>query len=250
MDKTVESLKAEIEMLKRQMAEVRSILKLDGEPEQRPWESNLVGDWMIKLVYPGIYRERNQPTAGFPQNRRKVAAQIKGGELMFIYVTSPIKKIIGLTRVTGPMRVLNGNQRWPFNVPLEWEIGPKLHGVTLQEVGLDIRPRPGDTLYGITQDIAEEIVRRLRTQPDLTPSQLDYLVHQYQEVDREKVSHDEAIQRLHIEGFDEAADELDNWFASDGTRRGWDEFASKGNFHNKYPYARRVIWPRTYENDQ
>ncbi|MFD0673490.1 hypothetical protein [Cohnella sp. GCM10027633] len=250
MSKSLESLQAEVEQLKRQMIEVRSLLKMDSQSVRRPWESNLVVDWMIKLVYPGIYREKDTPSAGFPQNRRKVAAQIKGGQWMFVYVTSPIRKIIGLARVTGPMRVLGGaDERWPFNVPLQWEIGPKLDGVTLLEVGLDIRPRPGDTLYGITPDIAEEIKKRLNMQPDLTPSQWDYLIRQYREEYREVVPHEEAVRRLRYAGYNASADELETWYAGDGTRRGWDEFASKGHFHIKYPYARRVIWPQAYGND-
>lgn len=199
---------------------------------------------MIKLVYPGIYVQKEKPTAGFPRNRRKVANQLIPGQKMFIYATSPVKKIIGLTKIVEPMKVLDG--RWPYSVALEWEIGPKLEGVTLQEAGLDIRPRPGDTLYGITEEVAQTIIKLLQRQKDLTKEQWDLLALQYRELYKESVSHQEAVKRLRVAGMNEAADALSNYYASDGTRRGWDEVIEKGYLYKEYPKARTVIWPETY----
>lgn len=246
MEKRVADLEKEVVLLKKELLDIKQLLNIQLEAEERPWETNTVSDWMIKLVYPGIYVQKDKPAAGFPQNRRKTAVQIKPGQMMFIYATSPVKKIIGLTKVVSTMKVLEG--RWPYSVDLEWVIGPKQEGVSLEECGLNIRPRPGDTVYGINEDVAQEIVGLLDEQDDLTPDQWDLLARQYKELYKEAVSFDEAVRRLRDAGEDEAADALESFYAVDGTRRGWDEMVSKGQFHRTYPNARSTIWPNTYND--
>jgi hypothetical protein len=248
MEARIVELEKTVKIMQQEIRELRSIITKEDEAE-RPWATNTVEDWMIKLVYPGIYTQKYAPTAGFPQNRRKTVAQIKPGQFMFLYATTPIKRIIGLAKVTSSMKIINLTEnRWPYSVDLEWVIGPKLDGVTLAQAGLDIRPRPGDTLYGISEDVAQEIIRLLKLQEDLTPDQLDLMARQYRDLYREPVTHEQAVSKLREAGEEAAADELEAYYAADGTRRGWDEFASKGSFHAKYPQARRIIWPNTYND--
>lgn len=85
---------------------------------------------------------------------------------MFIYVAKEERRIIGLSRVTGPMEKI-GHRRWPYDVPVEMVIGPKYLGVTLEEVGIDEKPRRGDTVFEIDEDKAQEIIEALREYPDL-----------------------------------------------------------------------------------
>lgn len=128
------------------------------------------GEYSIKVIYPGIYHHLDEPLrAGFPKNRRSLARRVAKGSHMFIYVTSPEKWIIGMAEVTGPAEAdLGANPKWPYVVPLRWEIGPKAIGVKFSDVGIDIRPRIGDTLYALGTDKAEEIKALLRQKPDLT----------------------------------------------------------------------------------
>jgi hypothetical protein len=245
MEKRIGELEKEVQMLRKELNVIKSKLNINLEREDnRSWKSNTVDDWMIKLVYPGIYAQKGDPSAGFPRNRRKTADQMIPGQRVFIYATTPVKKIIGLTKVTEPMKIVEG--RWPYSVPLEWEVGPKIEGVTLQEVGLDIRPRPGDTVYGITEEIAQTIIQQLEKQKDLTQEQWELLAIQYRELYKKPVEHTEAIKKLRSAGMTEAADALSAYYAADGTRRGWDEVVEKGNMYKDYPHARSIIWPETY----
>lgn len=148
--------------------------------ESRNWKNNTVDNYMIKLLYPGIYCNIDNPTAGFPKNRKSLVEKIYPDQNMFIYVASPIKKIIGLAKVKSQCKDNPGN-RWPYYVDLEWTIKPRA-GVTFKECGLDIRPRPGDTLYSITEDKAKEIMDNLKKQTELDQSTLDYLANEYKEI--------------------------------------------------------------------
>lgn len=71
---------------------------------------------------------------------------------------------------------------------------------------------------------------------------------QYRDMYRESVTYEQAVTKLREAGEEAAANELEAYYAADGTRRGWDEFASKGAIHAKYPHARRIIWPITYND--
>lgn len=169
LEKMVADLQAEVK-------ELRIIAKPNDDSDTREWNRNVVSDYMIKVFYPGLYCEGDQPTSGFPKNRKKTSEQITPGQYMFAYLTSPVKKIIGLTKVTSSMKQVSG--QWPYSVDLEWVIGPK-QGFTFNELGLDIRPRVGDTLYGLTDDKADEIIKKLKQQPDLDTQTLNFLASEY-----------------------------------------------------------------------
>ncbi|MEX1030282.1 MAG: hypothetical protein WDZ91_09615 [Paenibacillaceae bacterium] len=146
------------------------------------YQTNTVSKYMIKLVYPGIFTSIDNLKAGFPNNRRKVAMQLKKGQFMFIYVTSPEKKIMGLASVASDCKLVSG--RWPYSVDLEWVIRPK-PGITLSETGLDIRPRIGDTLFSITDEKAQEIITAINSQDDLDERTLKYLAEKYKNYNKD-----------------------------------------------------------------
>ncbi|WEK54568.1 MAG: hypothetical protein P0Y55_00355 [Candidatus Cohnella colombiensis] len=142
------------------------------------YQTNTVSNYMIKIVYPGIFARVDKLNAGFPNNRKKVALQLTKGQFMFLYVTSPEKKIMGLARVASECKQIGG--RWPYSVDLEWVIHPK-PGISLTEAGLDIRPRVGDTLFSITDEKAHQIFAALNSQDDLDSNTLKYLFEKYKD---------------------------------------------------------------------
>jgi len=174
LEKEMRTLKDEVTLLKRE---------LQGKAES-DIQTNVVDDYMIKVVYTGIYPKignGNSLAIGFPKNRRKLAEQISVGQRMFVYVTSPVKKIIGLMKVVEEVKEIKaaaGEERWPYVITVDWEIGPK-QGVGFADVGLQIRHRVGDTLYAITDDKAKELIRQLNEQPNLSQSTIDYLASEY-----------------------------------------------------------------------
>ncbi|MFE8698385.1 hypothetical protein ACFYKT_18935 [Cytobacillus sp. FJAT-53684] len=179
-ERRIEILEAEVSELKGKVNELTNFLIKEEKKENREWNRNIVSDYMIKLVYPGIYCNIDKPKAGFPKNRRTVAEQLSIGQFMFIYVTAPEKKIIGLTKVVSNLKVTEG--RWPYSVDLDWIIHPKL-GVSFKDLDLDIRPRPGDTVFGLTDEKAKEIVTALKGQEDLDGSTLIYLKQKYEDTE-------------------------------------------------------------------
>ncbi|MFE0506605.1 hypothetical protein ACWF7H_25685 [Peribacillus butanolivorans] len=179
-EKRIELLEVEVNALKNKVKELTLLVVKEEEKENREWQRNITSDYMIKLVYPGIFGQIENPKAGFPKNRRTVAEQLSPGQHMFIYVTSPEKKIIGLTKVVSDLNITEG--RWPYSVDLEWLVPPKL-GISLKELELDIRPRPGDTIFGLTDNKAEEIITALNNQPDLDESTLAYLKRKYEDTE-------------------------------------------------------------------
>lgn len=153
-DEKIEKLEHDLEESKKE-----SIIQNDS------WKNNNIDKYMIKLVYPGIFSIINDPVAGFPKKKRKIAEQINQGQYMFIYVTSPIKRIIGLTKVKSKLKE-NLESDWPYYVDLEWVIKPR-EGVAFNDCGLYIRPRAGDTLYSITESVAKDIINKLNMQKEL-----------------------------------------------------------------------------------
>ena len=179
LEQRIEKLETEMIALKEDFSALKKEVKGKEDSE---YQINVVDDYMIKLVYTGIYDKTKGNTAleiGFPKNRRKLAQDITVGQKMFIYVTSPVKKIIGLMTVKNGMQESGDpNSRWPYNIKLEWEIGPK-QGVSFSEIGLPIRPRVGDTLYSIDLDKAKDIINLLNQQDDLSDSNIDFLAKEY-----------------------------------------------------------------------
>jgi uncharacterized protein (DUF1778 family) len=183
----VEELEKRVETLEEQMRRVLAKLNLPPEPEDEGDQlikRNDVGEYSVKVVYPGWYRFLDKPVVGFPRNRRKLAKRIQVGQKMFIYVTSPEKAIVALARVTKPMREdPNPNSKWPYLVDLEFEIRPKLVGVQFADVGINIRPRVGDTLYSLDPAKAQEIIELLNKQPDLDEEQLQIRLNRYKDIE-------------------------------------------------------------------
>lgn len=176
LEKRVYELEKMVAELQTEVKDLRAVVSKGDDSDERDWKRNIVSDYMIKVFYPGLYCEGKEPTAGFPKNRKKTVEQIIEGQYMFAYLTSPVKKVIGLTKVTSTMKEVGG--QWPYSVDLEWVLGPK-QGLTFKELGLDIRPRVGDTLYGLTDDKAQEIIKKLEEQPDLDIQTLNFLASEY-----------------------------------------------------------------------
>lgn len=149
---------------------------------------NSVGaPYSVKLVYPGFYNEIDIDSkgfvVGFPKSKRRLAKQIETGHLFFMYVTSPEKWIIGLGRVLTPAREIGaGEGKRPFEVPLEWVIGPKSVGVRFVDVDLVVRPRIGDSLYALDVKDGLRIIARLRELPDVTRGDLDRRIALYKKL--------------------------------------------------------------------
>lgn len=247
METRITELERKVTRLEEELTTIKQVLKLKEEPpEDREWVSNSAGDWSIKVVYPGIYTQTHEsyPTAGFPKNRKKTAEQVSPGQHMFIYATHPIKRVIGLTKVTSSMKQVGG--QWPYSVDLEWIIGPK-QGVTFTEASLDIRPRVGDTLYAISEEAANRLIDLLKAQPDLSNETIAYLSNEYKKIYK-SVTFTDAVKKLYEVGMEDAASALEEFTADDNTVRGWDEKIERGELYRRFPKAREVIWPEEYGN--
>jgi hypothetical protein len=55
---------------------------------------------------------------------------------------------------------------------MEWLIGPKAGGVSLAETGLEVRARPGDSVYAVPEDNAVRLMDALRLLRDLDEAEL------------------------------------------------------------------------------
>lgn len=245
MENRVVVLERKVATLEEELIAIKRALNLTEEvPDDREWVSNSAGDWSIKVVYPGIFVQGKYPTAGFPKNRKKTAEQVTPGQIMFVYCTSPLKRLVGMAKVTSSMKVVGG--QWPYSVDLEWVLGPK-QGVTFADAGLDIRPRVGDTLYAISEEAAHRIIKLLEDQSDLSDETIEYLANEYRHLYK-SVTHPEAVKKLREAGMDDAADALEDFRADDGSVRGWDEKIERGDMYRRFPKAREVIWPNEYGN--
>ncbi|WP_238882028.1 hypothetical protein [Clostridium sp. YIM B02551] len=68
--------------------------------------------------------------------------------------------------------------RWPLQFDVKFIIPPK-EGISLKEANVDFRPRPGDTYIPIDSQVAEGIINKLNSQPDLTSNQIKELSNKY-----------------------------------------------------------------------
>lgn len=128
---------------------------------------NRLGErYSIKLVYPGFYLTMTHGAdtcaVGFPTMKEKLAKRAKPGHLFFIYVTSPEQRIIGLAQVLGPAEFLPERDfKRPWVLDLAWVLGPKIPGVRFSEIGLRVKARIGDSIYGITDGVAGALTEKL-----------------------------------------------------------------------------------------
>lgn len=142
---------------------------------------NSLGEpYSIKLVYPAFFRSLDVGipycTISFPAGKERLARQVREGTLFFIYVTSPVRKVIGLAQALGPAEFRGDvTPARPWVVPMEWVIGPKAGGVSMAEVGLEVRARPGDSVYAIPTNAAVRLMEALRPLPDLDEAEVDRL---------------------------------------------------------------------------
>lgn len=178
LQERVIELEKTVDKLSREIKEIKKFINKENN-QDREWQRNVVDKYMIKVVYPGIYTYKREPVAGFPKNRKKLVEDIHPGQYMFIYVTSPVKKVIGLVEVTSEMKEI-GDGKWPYLVDLKWVIGPK-QGVTFKDLDLNIRPRIGDTLYSLSEDKALEVKAILEKQQTIDDKTLEYLAKEYEE---------------------------------------------------------------------
>lgn len=130
---------------------------------------------IIKILYPDFYKYLNNPRIGFPANRYKLASQVKKGQLCYIYLTTPCKKIVSLVRVTSDLIVTNG--RWPYVFDVEIIIKPKA-GVRISEVGINKRLRQGDTHICISDQVNNDLMNKLNAQPDLTDKEINDFINE------------------------------------------------------------------------
>lgn len=140
-----------------------------------------VSNPFIKIIYPGFLNDLDYKKIGFPKNRKKLAEQIslriKQGEIIecFIYLTHPVKKVVGLVRLTSEMQEISSEPRWPYQFSYEFIIRPK-YGVGLMDVGIGKRCRPGDTVISIDNKTAQNLVEILNKQVDLTEEEREKIV--------------------------------------------------------------------------
>ena len=126
----------------------------------------------LKVLYADWVKRMER--LAFPKNRRTVAVNMQPGTKCLLYLTSPIKRIVGATIITGTVE--DGEKkwpdhakefaRWPYVVPHEL-ITPTLKtGLTLEEAGIDFRPRPGDTFKALNKETFDEILALLVEQDE------------------------------------------------------------------------------------
>lgn len=149
------------------------------ELEEKPAvRHNQLGEtYSVKLVYPSFYHGISAGEAmcsvGFPSTKEKLAKRIPVGHMFFIYVTSPERRIIGLTRAFGPATFAPERDfRRPWLLDLLWVLGPRTPGVRLAEVGLHVKPRVGDSTYAVADEAASAIIEKLEDMPCLEREEL------------------------------------------------------------------------------
>lgn len=123
----------------------------------------------IKVLYPDFYKYLANPRIGFPSNRYKLASQVRRGQLCYVYLTTPCKKVVALVKIISDMIITTG--RWPYSFEVEIVIPPK-RGVSLSEVGINKRLRPGDSHICISSQVNTDLMNRLQAQPNLTDQEI------------------------------------------------------------------------------
>jgi hypothetical protein len=156
-----------------------------ARPETPGVVHNRLGDpYSIKLVYPAFYQSLDVGipycTIGFPTSKERLARKVQKGTNFFIYITTPVRRVIGLARAMGPAEYRGDvDPMRPFVVTLEWMVGPKADGVSFADVGLEIRARTGDSVYAIPPEIGVEFVERLQGLCDLDQAEVESLRERY-----------------------------------------------------------------------
>ncbi|MBL0386826.1 hypothetical protein JJB07_09185 [Tumebacillus sp. ITR2] len=122
---------------------------------------------MIKIVYPDFLLSTENLVAGWPRTviGLQFAKKVRVGQELAIYITDPIKKVVGIVKVTGDY-IHRPESQWPYQTPVEWVVGPK-EGLSLHNLGFDISPNKGDTGYVIGEVRVQKIKDRLASQPDM-----------------------------------------------------------------------------------
>ncbi len=177
LENKIRKLEKELQGLKKDLKKQKKV-KLD----ESDFQTNVISDYMIKLVYPRVYEKFLKGETieiGFPKNRGKLLTETKAGQNVFLYVASPVKKIIGLGVITNGF-IETGTERWPNGIEIKMKIGPK-RGLTFNDVNLPIRPRPGDTIFSISKSKAYEIIAALNSQEDLSVDNVRFLADEYKD---------------------------------------------------------------------
>lgn len=162
----------------KSLTEVASIMQCTIE-NVKSMHDNLIAkgyltDPFIKILYPDFLKYLSNPIIGFPTNRYKLAKQVKKGQLVYIYLTTPCKMVVALVRITSNL-IIKQDDRWPYVFEVEVVIPPK-KGVTLSEVGINRRLRIGDTQICISNQANIDLMNKLSAQPDLTPQEIDEFI--------------------------------------------------------------------------
>ncbi|WP_238883885.1 winged helix-turn-helix transcriptional regulator [Clostridium sp. YIM B02551] len=126
-------------------------------------------DPFIKTLYPDFFKYLSNPRIGFPSNRYKLASQVRKGQLCYIYLTTPCKKVVAMVKVISDLIITSG--RWPYVFDVEVIIPPK-KGVTLSQVGINKRLTQGTTHICISEQINTELMNKLKAQPSLTDKEI------------------------------------------------------------------------------
>mgnify|MGYP005748398815 CR=1 FL=1 len=122
--------------------------------------------YMVKIMYDELLKRLDNPTIGFPNSNdgKLHAEKICVNEFIFIYVTSPIQRVIGMAKVVDSYFI--ANNRWPYQVPVDWVISPKNPGVMLKDVEINYRPQRGDSEFWISSNSAKKLIDMLQKQYD------------------------------------------------------------------------------------
>ncbi len=133
---------------------------------------NIPGESHSVVLAPKDLRERLEGSQsfqlGFSLRKERLVKAIKPGHLVFVYIQHPVKRVIGLARVTGsPIFGPEVDYRFLWRLPCEWVIGPKAKGVVLKEMVPALKQRVGDALYGIPKELAERFIKALDILDDL-----------------------------------------------------------------------------------
>ncbi|MEQ6377425.1 hypothetical protein RZN25_11410 [Bacillaceae bacterium S4-13-56] len=178
LDQKLDLLTEEQNQIKQQMQQIQNTIKQTKSAKIKNVSRNQVGLWNVKLGYPDvILKSIDNPGIGFPKNKQPLANKVKPGTKVFIYLTHPVKRIIGYGEVSSAMKTVHGD-RWPYQFDVDWIVGPCFPGVSFKDVDLDIRPRPGDTNFKIHPKDARNVIDQLKKQRRITQDDIDGWIEQ------------------------------------------------------------------------